>query len=898
MARPTLGDFLRQHRLAAGLTQSQLAELAGVSVRSIGNIESNSPHLPRPDTLRLIAQALQLADAEVRTWLAALPDPAAPSVAQSGRGDGTPPTLLPNAIPLVGRDSEISQLRAWLFERGERLITLSGTGGVGKTSLAVHIGSVLGPHFADGCSFVPLLSLSVAGDILPLLAGILGITESPGRSLREQIIRWLAQCDVLLIFDNAEHLHEAAPIFADLIANTEKCRIIVTSRVALNVRSERVMRLSPLAVPPIGSDVPIEELARVAAVECFVAAAQRGSPEFLLHDLNVTAVCTLCRALDGLPLTLELAAARLNVFSPQELVARLDQRLTMLTDGPQDVPTHQRSLYATIAWSLRLLPTETQRLFRMLGVLPGEWDLAVAEALGQVAEISPASIVTLLGMLINASLVQRVSDPAGTSRFAMLESIRAFAWEELCCQEDELIATQQALCEHFLSLAEEAGAQMKGPERATWLARIKQERGNLHIALQWAIEHEPAKAWQMVGHLWRVWYFQGTMTEGLVWIERLLATKKQQITPELRAKVLVGGGTLATSRGAFDRARTYLTEGLAIWRTLADQQGMVSAINMLAVGYLYQGDLAHALALYQEGLAIYERLGDRLGMGTMHHNLGIHAYYTGQIALAEAHYAAAMKLRQEVHDTRGEMSTLIAWIDVAREAGDIPRAQRLLEEAQRQSTGSNDVAYPTLLNNWGEVEREKGHLDHALQLLQESLALFREIDELSWSVAGVQMAIGTVLRDMGQFDGAEQSLRESLHLRQLFGDTLGMAETTMVLAQVALQKGTLSDAQHLYRESLALQMQSGARQITAQCLAGLAWIFAQSGQLADAAALCGLVQTLCRSQGRVLPRSEQRRFEDMQLRLIADLGATRFHEVAQRTASLSVERSLQELIRE
>ena len=508
----TFGMLLRQLRLAAGLTQEGLAERAGVSARGVQDLERGVRMAPRAETLRLLADALDL-DAAARSTLitAAHPELASPGSAASPERLSPPP--IP-ATPLVGREPEVAaacaQLRRPGGEVGTRLLTLTGPGGVGKTRLALAIAAELAADYAEGVAWVELAPVRDPDLVAAVVARAFGVRESGDQPVAETLVTFIAKRRLLLVLDNLEHVLAAAPLVAQLLAAGPQLTVLATSRTRLRLRGEQELSIPPLAVP--GADEtqpPLEGLAGVAAMRLFTERAQEVLPDFALTAENAAAVAAICRRLDGLPLALELATVRIKLLPPAALLSRLERRLPLLSGGARDLPHRQQTMRDAIAWSHDLLTTDEQAVFRRLAVFVGGFTLEVAEDVGgrfarggEVEREAPPSVLDLVASLCDQSLLRPLSPTGSEPRLALLETIREYAGECLVASgEEEDTRHAHAAC--FLALAERAEPELTGPTQTAWLDRLEVEHDNLREALGWSVQHDPRTALRLVGALWR-----------------------------------------------------------------------------------------------------------------------------------------------------------------------------------------------------------------------------------------------------------------------------------------------------------------------------------------------------------------------------------------------------------
>ncbi len=595
MERTTsFGDQLRRYRELAGLTQEQLAEKAGLTAKAVGALERGERQRPYPTTVQLLATALKLSEAQRAALLATLhrrPD-AAPAEPPASPPMPTPAPRLPTyPTPFVGREVDVAAVCQRLQHSQVRLLTLTGPGGTGKTRLSVEVAAALRPAFADGVFFVSLAPIRNPDLITATIAHTLSIKETGSQPLLDALKAYLRDKQVLLVLDNFEHLLDAAPRVAQLLHAAPALRVLATSREVLHVYGEYAFPVPPLALPNAERLPSLAALSQYEAVRLFIERAQAVQPSFHVTNENAPAVAEICHRLDGLPLAIELAAARIRVLPPQALLARLEKRLPLLVGGARDLPHRQQTLRSTIDWSYNLLPEGEQLLFRRLGVFVGSRTLEAVEIVCSLEGDLPIDMLDGLQSLLDKNLLYQKHEVGGEPSFSMLETIWEYALERLEAS-GELETLQQQHANYYVALVEQAEPALKGPQQVAWLARLEAEHDNIRAALRWALDHgEMETAIRLCAAAWWFWYVHSHLSEGHGWLEQALA-RSTRVAPAARAKALNGAGVLAHNQADYERAVVLYTESLALQRELGDKRGIADALNNLGTIALDRGDYA------------------------------------------------------------------------------------------------------------------------------------------------------------------------------------------------------------------------------------------------------------------------------------------------------------------
>jgi predicted ATPase len=688
-ATRSLADVLQEHTRSAPytVTPGLLAKLAGLPKSTIINWLDGRVARPRrwEDLLR-VADALRLSEAESNELLeAAGHPPLADLRAQVGPSPlfrlwpmappaaaGAAPAGLPTpATPLLGRAAEHAQLCDLLRQPSVRLVTLTGTGGCGKTRLALQVAATLGPEFADGACFVPLAPLLDAGLVLPTIALALGLKVGGDAPALAQVREALQRRWVLLLLDNFEHLTAAGAEVAALLAGAPQAKILITSRAVLHIYGEHVVPLAPLPAP--ARDSRPESLAANPAVALFVQRAQAVDPSFQLSEANARLVAEICARLDGLPLSIELAAARVRLLSPSGLLARMGNRLGLLSWGSHNLLQRHRSLRETLDWSYGLLNPAAQALFCQMAVFMGGCS---AEALEAVAG---GDILDALMALTDGSMVQTATR-LGERRYQMLETLREYAAERLAARADRS-AVRARHAAHYLQLAEAAEPLLMGPVQVEWLARLDGERDNLRAAMRHALDAGDGEtAGRLASCLRLYWMVRGPLGEGRRWLAEALAAPGG--LPALgQAKMLFVAGRLARQQGDLEAAAAQIAGALAIYRAQGDSQGVASALGALGVVAYDRGAFEQASALHEESLDLRRSLNDRWGVAATLTNLGEVRRQQGELSRSQELHVEGLALFRALDDARGTAMALLNLGQVLLDTGAIERAAALLHES-------------------------------------------------------------------------------------------------------------------------------------------------------------------------------------------------------------------------
>jgi predicted ATPase len=680
----------------------------------------------------------------------------------------------PNHLPVqrtafIGREQEAIALRGLLTRDDVQLVTLTGPGGIGKTRLALQVAAEAA-EFPGGVCFVPLAPVSDHGLIASTIAQALGLRQTGNRPAQESLQEYVSSLDLpmLLLLDNFEHLVAGAPMIAQLLTTGPKLKVAVTSQAPLHIYGEHEFPVPPLALPDLKSIPPLEVLSRLPAVALFVERAQAVKREFALTRENAPTVAAICARLDGLPLAIELSAARIKLLSPSAMLARLDSRLNLLTGGARDLPTRQQTLRSTVDWSYGLLNAAEQTLFRRLSVFAGGCTLEAAEAVCDTKGDLGLDILDGMASMVDKSLAQQLEQVDAETRFLTLSTIREYALERLVESNDES-AARRAHAAYYLVLAEE-GAEDAGahPE---WLDRFELEHDNFRLALDHLIKTGDAEWGLRLGAaLFRFWETREHLTEGRDTIARLLVLEGTAKRPKLRARLSFAAAVLAGEQGDYNSARRLLEESLDTCLQLNDSRGVAVALNALAVNARDRGDLPGASLLCERCVAIWKDLGD-----------------SADIARALSNYANVTKLQ-----------------------GDYARASSLYDECLamfRKAGDSAGVAWT--LNYQGDIARDRADLVSARSFCEQSLAAFRQLRD-GWGIASALSDLASLSCDQGDNVEARRLYGESIQMFQELGHKRGIARALESLAVSAAAQSNAAESLHLAGASAALRQRLGA----------------------------------------------------------------------------------------
>lgn len=824
------GRWLRQQRKRLDLSQSALAERARCSSDTIQKIETGTRR-PSREVAALLADALAVPLDERPAFIHFARGKTETSDEHSSHAAPAALHLPIQLTVLIGREDDVAQVTGLLQRPEIRLLTLVGPPGIGKTRLAIQVASTLAEHFGRQVCFVALATVEDPDLVLARIAQALDIKEVAGRPLSESLMQWLRSNPILLLLDNFEQVLDATPALLDLLGACPRLNVLITSREALHVPGEWQYPMPLLATPGTDarqSSLSMAHVAGYSAVRLFIERAMAVRPTFAITEQNAAVVAAICDRLEGLPLAIELAAARVSLLSLDELLSNIDNMLTLLSGGARFLPPRQRTLRGAIDWSYRLLSEEEQQVFTRLGTFVGGWTVDGAATIMRVgpatAHPQTEAILNILASLTNKSLVQQLATTDGESRFVMLEVMRQYANERLHAS-GELVAVRCAHADYYLALVEAAMPELLQGDQARWLQRLEDEHHNIRAALGWLAEGEPSAvelALRICCSTALFWDIHGHLSEGRRWLrvcleraERWIAAGTSEdgvapISPAVRARAYKAAGNLANKQGDAAVALRFQHRSLDLYQQIGDRRGVASTCLNLGNAASSQAEFAAARNWHQQALELFRELDDRPHIAMSLDNLGNSVRGLGDLTQARVLQEESLALRRELGDRYGESIALNNLGHGALLEGDPVRARRLGEAGlaiARDLNYTYGISY--LLNHLGRVAVENGEYGTAQSLLEEAHMLSRRLGDEYGLAYGFE-GLGALAQARGDDDGARASYRQSLELSQAINDRAGAIRCLERLALLHATHGLVRKAAVLLGVAAAHHMQSGA----------------------------------------------------------------------------------------
>jgi predicted ATPase/class 3 adenylate cyclase len=738
--------------------------------------------------------------------------------------------VVPNNLPrqlttFIGREREIAEAKRLLAET--HLLTITGPGGSGKTRLSLEIGARLLSEYPDGVWLVEFAHLADPARVPQVLATALSVREEADRPLLVTLVDHLRPKRVLLLLDNCEHLIDACAGLADtLLRGCPEVKILPSSREALGLTGEVVFRVPPLSLPDSRLVPALERLAEYEAVRLFVDRAIAVKPDFTLTDDTAAAVVQICRRLDGIPLAIELAAARVRTLSVQQITAHLDERFRLLTGGSRTALPRHQTLRGLIDWSYGLLSEAERELFRRVSVFVGGWTLEASVAVCAGVDVDRYDIVELLGRLVDKSLCL-IDGEGSDPRYRLLETIRQYGFEKLAeTSEGQVVRARHR--DFYLGFAEDAEPRLQGPEQVAWLQRLEADHDNLRAALRWSLDCDETEAALRLGSaLSLFWDTHGYVREGREWLDELLAHARERPTSTVTARRALGKVLDAASRtrarwSEFPQATEFLTQGLAVWRELGDKRGIAEALNNLAVGATQSGDRVRARVLVAESLALFRELSDKRGTAHALNNLAEILRGDGDLPGARALFEESVPLFEAIEERRGLSHALDNLGGILTAQGDYGPAEALYSRSRRlaEELGDNH-AVATALRSLGGVAHHRGDHERARSCYEDSVARFREMGD-GFCLAKSLIGYALTSHEMGDHEQARVLGDQGLALLREAGAKGELAPRLGQLGAAALAHGDVARAARFFEQSLALYSETHDQQGIATSREGLA----------------------------------------------------------------------------
>lgn len=814
----TFGNWLKKRRRILDLTQQGLADLVGCSLVTIRKFEAEERR-PSKQLAELLAVHLQIPADEHPAFIAfartdePLADSAPPPAAQT-----LPPTNAPSSIPvhlpasltsLIGRDEEITAVCQTLLNPAVRLLTLTGPAGTGKTRLSLEVAHTLAQNhsqqFLDGIYFVNLSAVSDPALLIPTIAEAIGLKDSGTQALQTSLHNFLRPKRLLLILDNFEQLLDAAEELLNLLKTAVGLRLLVTSRVVLHLYGEHEYSVPPLALPTETTLPETAELLHYPAISLFVERARAAKHNFALTAENALPIVQICTRLDGLPLAIELAAARSKLFAPPALLSQLTSQLDFLTNQNRYITERQRSVRGAIEWSYNLLPSHSQTLFARLGVFVGDFDLPAVLSLyaGASPAVSSQWVLDTLSTLVDHSMVQQAETAESAPRFRLLLTLRDYALEQLT-RQGELQTVQAAHAHYYLQLAEQTLPHLTGPQQVTWFKQLEADHDNLRAALLWFhTHHHHHLLVQLATALAEFWRVRGYLTEGRQWLRGALA-ETAEIPPHLHIQALCAAGMLAYTQADYPQAHQHLEQALAFSHAQNDLAGQAQALLYLGRMAWSEEQYTQSLQLSQQALHIEQQLGNQTNIATLYNNMGLAAHYQGDNETAHQYFTDSLAIAQQI----GHKATIAS-----------------------------------ALNNIGNLYTEIGNYKLSRQHYEESLHIFQELG-YKQNIAITLANLGSANLELGNLDLAEQNHRQSLEMRRQLGARIGETQPLHGLGVIARQRGHHAQALYYFEQSLIIWQEANRVRDIPSVLDGIAGVMADIRRPYEGVQLLGATEMI------------------------------------------------------